>query len=261
MTIPQYSFAKVVGVWAAAALPMGLLGWVANPWLARSIDGASGIHGTARLLLLTVGLVWQFVLTLILVRRESPALAWSVLRERLWLGAPKNPRTGRPEARLWLWLALLIPLFGLSVFVIAPALDGVWLTAFPSLAEPAEYSVASLLEGPGSRALEGAWWFFGLFLLLAVFNTVLGEELLFRGLLLPRMQGAFGRWDWLANGVLFGIYHVHQPWGLPSSVLDGVLLFALPTKLWRCAWVGIAVHSAQSAFFALVLLPAFVESA
>jgi membrane protease YdiL (CAAX protease family) len=39
---------------------------------------------------------------------------------------------------------------------------------------------------------------------LAVFNTVLGEELLFRGLLLPRMNGVFGERDWLANGVLFG---------------------------------------------------------
>ena len=29
-----------------------------------------------------------------------------------------------------------------------------------------------------------------------VFNTVLGEELLFRGFLLPRMNGAFGRRDW-----------------------------------------------------------------
>ena len=38
---------------------------------------------------------------------------------------------------------------------------------------------------------------------MTVFNTVLGEELLFRGLLLPRMNGVFGRRDWLANGVLF----------------------------------------------------------
>lgn len=56
-------------------------------------------------------------------------------------------------------------------------------------------------------------------LILFVFNTALGEELLFRGLLLPRMRGAFGRWDWLANGVLFGVYHLHQPWSTPGSIL------------------------------------------
>jgi membrane protease YdiL (CAAX protease family) len=37
-----------------------------------------------------------------------------------------------------------------------------------------------------------------------LFNTVLGEELLFRGLL-PRIQGAFGLWDWVANGLLFAV--------------------------------------------------------
>ncbi|MBN1306015.1 MAG: hypothetical protein JXA13_16380 [Anaerolineales bacterium] len=37
---------------------------------------------------------------------------------------------------------------------------------------------------------------------MVICNTVLGEELLFRGLLLPRMQGVFGKWDWLANGLL-----------------------------------------------------------
>jgi uncharacterized protein len=33
---------------------------------------------------------------------------------------------------------------------------------------------------------------------------VLGEELPFRGFLLPRMRGAFGRTDWIVNGVLSG---------------------------------------------------------
>jgi membrane protease YdiL (CAAX protease family) len=59
-----------------------------------------------------------------------------------------------------------------------------------------------------------------------VFNTVLGEELLFRGLLLPRMQGAFGRGDWVANGVLFAVYHLHVPWVIiPTLVVDR---FAVP---------------------------------
>ena len=257
-SLPQYSRSQVVSVWAAAALPMAGLGWVVNPLLAHLIDDATGIHGTARILLMTVGLVWQFVLALLLVRREVPTLTWPALRERLWLGQPRSPRTANADVRLWLWLAVLLPLFGLSVFLIAPLLDGAWLAAFPVLAEPPQFSFSQLLE---SRALAGAWWLYGLFLVLALFNTVLGEELLFRGVLLPRMHGTFGRWDWLANGVLFGIYHLHQPWGIPSSIVDGVLLFALPARLFRTAWMGIAVHSAQSVYFALVLLPVMLGRA
>ena len=55
---------------------------------------------------------------------------------------------------------------------------------------------------------------------MMIFNTVLGEELLFRGLLLPRMRAAFGRWDWLVNGVLFGVYHLHLPSSIPANTLD-----------------------------------------
>ena len=81
------------------------------------------------------------------------------------------------------------------------------------------------------------------------FNTVVGEELLFRGFLLPRMKGVFGRRDWLANGLLFGIYHLHMPWAIPTALLDTFIL-AYPSKRYRSALIGIAVHSAQS----LVLL-------
>jgi membrane protease YdiL (CAAX protease family) len=85
------------------------------------------------------------------------------------------------------------------------------------------------------------------------FNTVLGEELLFRGLLLPRMRDAFGRSDWAVNGFLMGVYHLHQPWSIPSSIIAG-LLMAYPTKRFRSAWFGIIVHSTQSVVLAANIL-------
>ncbi len=39
----------------------------------------------------------------------------------------------------------------------------------------------------GHALLGGAWGWFAIIAALVVFNTVLGEELLFRGYLLPRM--------------------------------------------------------------------------
>ena len=58
---------------------------------------------------LTIGLAWQFVLVLLLVRREQGALRWCVLREMLWLRGPKSPKTGRRGGRLWLTVLPLIP--------------------------------------------------------------------------------------------------------------------------------------------------------
>jgi uncharacterized protein len=67
------------------------------------------------------------------------------------------------------------------------------------------------------------------------------------------MNGAFGRGDWLANGVVFAAYHLHVPWVIPVTLLDAFLL-AYPTKRYRSAWIGIAVHSSQSVFVAILVL-------
>ena len=90
--------------------------------------------------------------------------------------------------------------------------------------------------------------------MLAAFNTVLGEELLFRGLLLPRMRGVFGKRDWVANGVLFAIYHLHQPWSIPTTLVDGIFLLAYPSRRFQSAWMGIIVHSKQSVVLITVVL-------
>ena len=100
----------------------------------------------------------------------------------------------------------------------------------------------------------GAWGVLAVFAVNAVFNTVLGEELLFRGVLLPKMQGVFGRWDWLANGVLFGLYHLHQPWVMLASMGRGALLYALPAKRFHSTWMSVIVHSAQSVYFLFLIL-------
>jgi hypothetical protein len=68
------------------------------------------------------------------------------------------------------------------------------------------------------------------------------------------MSGVFGKGDWVANGVLFGLYHLHQPWSIVISIIDGAFFMALPSRRSRSAWMGIAVHSSQSVFFLAVAL-------
>jgi hypothetical protein len=65
-TIPQYSLAQILAIWAAAAVPMAMLGWVVAPALA---SGASTDRQafTTRVMVLTLGLIWQFVLAMIIV--------------------------------------------------------------------------------------------------------------------------------------------------------------------------------------------------
>jgi membrane protease YdiL (CAAX protease family) len=232
VTIPQYSVIKILAIWAAAALPMAALAWIVAPAVTSSFDGPAPLVG-AVLVCLAVGLIWQFVLVAALVWREQRSFRWSVLREALWLRSPRSPRTGRVGGRLWL--------------VVLPLLVGFAAEEeIPTAAHPANHDLSIFLGTDAGHAfLDGAWGWFGVIAVLVVFNTVLGEELLFRGFLLPRMNGAFGRRDWVANGILFAVYHLHMPWAIPSALLD-TLLLAYPSKRYRSAWIGIAVHSAQS---------------
>ncbi len=238
--LPQLGLGRIIATWAAAALPMGLLAWVVAPLLADQLSGP-GALSRAVIVTLSAGLAWQFVLVMILVWREQGTLRWPVLRESLWLRAPRAPRTGRRGGRLWLVLLPLIVAFGAEELVPGPGVV-------------AGHDFVAFLDSHGGHALlMGSWGWFAIIAALAVFNTVLGEELLFRGFLLPRMNGVFGRRDWAANGVLFAAYHVHMPWVIPAALLD-TFIISYPAKRYRSALIGIAVHSAQSVVvLALVL--------
>jgi hypothetical protein len=61
---------------------MGALAWVVAPLVAGQLDGPTPLIRTL-LALLTVGLIWQFVLVLVLVYRERGSLRWSVLSDAL----------------------------------------------------------------------------------------------------------------------------------------------------------------------------------
>jgi hypothetical protein len=250
----QYTLPQILGAWAAAALPMGILGWVVAPALA---SGASTSQQalTIRVMVITVGLVWQFILAMLIVYREEGNLRWATIRRRLWLNTPKDSATGQPRARLWLWLVPLILLIAVWEIALHAPLDHLWVNLFPSLAEPPGFSGRELFASQEARdQLVGAWGFLALFAVNALFNTFLGEELLLRGVLLPKMQGVFGKWDWLANGVLFGLYHLHQPWGIPGNIVSAAFLEAYPARRFRSAWIAIIVHSGQTVYFLFLLL-------
>ena len=95
--IPQYSLGKILLVWAAAAIPMGILGWFVAPALAPDPQNTQ-LFIVTRLAVLTVGLVWQFVLVAFLLYRETGTLRWSKIRQPLWLNTPRSPQTGRSAA-------------------------------------------------------------------------------------------------------------------------------------------------------------------
>jgi uncharacterized protein len=251
----QYSLWQILGIWALAALPMGILSWVVFPAVSPDFNADPLGAGVTRIVLLTIGLVWLFVLSLILVRKEEGNLRWATVKRRLWLNTPRDPKTGEPQRRLWL---LVIP-FVIAIVVwemaLVPIVQKIWVSLFPFLAEPPGYSFGAIFESQEiMQRLVGAWWFFSLFVVFAVFNSILGEEFLFRGVLLPKMEGVFGRWSWVASGVLHAFWHVHQPWVILDTVISAAFLYTFPSWRFRSTWMGVIVHSVQNVFFLFLIL-------
>ncbi len=234
----QYTLWQILGIWALAAGPMALLTWVVAP----AIIPYSPLHpGLTYWLLMIAGMAWEFVVSLAIMYVELGTLRWSAIRQRVWLQKPREPATGRPNSKLFWWLLPALLFTGVVNFGLRPYLDGLITLLFPHLQQPAFTDMSQL----ASPQFQGQWWLLGIVLAHAAFNYFLGEEFLFRGVLLPRMQGVFGKFDWVANGALFGLYHVHKPWSIPGNI---VAAFALtrPSRRFRSNWMAVVVHGVEA---------------
>lgn len=234
----QYGPLTILILWALAAGPMGFIRFYLAPLLTQR----SGMHpGIMYWMLMVAGMVWLFLLSLIVLKLELGRFRWNEIRQRLWLRTPQN-KQGSPAPKLFL---LTIPFILYSFFIEQSGLfDGItqWLEhSLPFLAPP-EYTRIDSLMDPQFRGDIGL---FVLALVSCVFNYLLGEELFFRGILLPKMNGTFGDYDWLLNGVLFAVYHVHKPTDIPLILL-GSLFIAYLNKRTKSFWPSVIIHGVEA---------------
>ncbi len=237
----QYSLGKILAIWAAVALPMPLMAFWLAPGVATKVDHHPML---VTWYFLIAGMVWQFVLSVLLLRRELDEFTWRALSERIWLHAPSDPRSGE---RRWSYLWYLVPAFAFyAIFEMTPLEDVIGrliLIPFPMLARLPELDLGVL----ALEELAGAWWLVPIALVSSLFNYLLGEELLFRGVLLPRMEGVFGRWDWVANSALFALYHLHRPVQMLAFIFGG-LAWSFPSRRFRSIWFAIILHGIEGVF-------------
>ena len=245
----QYTLWQILGIWALVALPMALLSWVVAP----AIIPYSPLHPAITYWLLVIaGMGWQFVVSLVIMYHELGTLHWSAIRQRTWLQMPRDPETDQPKPKLFWWLLPPLLYNALVGIVLIKYLDAPMAWLFPSL-KPAPFMDTSQLASP---EFQGQWWLLGIALISCIFNYFLGEEFLWHGVLLPKMQGVFGKYDWVANSVLFGFYHLHKPWALPSVIATN-LAYSWPARRFRSNWMAIIVHGVEGLPL-LVLVPAVI---
>ena len=65
----QYALWRIIAIWLAGGAPMWILGWLVYPALRQGLPAADA--GLLRIKLLTAGLIWQFVLSMLILYKEE----------------------------------------------------------------------------------------------------------------------------------------------------------------------------------------------
>lgn len=239
VTQEQYSRTKILILWALVTVPMGVFRFLLMPYLVNRVDLHPGI---LYWWLMIVGMMWQFVLSVIILRKELGKLTFLKLKERLWLNHPIDPESGKVIKRVYWWVipiilyAALIEQTGFFSFI-----EEKLILLIPAIESPSFIEIQALMM----PEFRGAWYLVGIALVSSVFNYLLGEELFFRGVLLPKMNGAFGKWDWAVNGLLFAGYHIHKIAEIPLFMV-GSIFYSFLNKKYRSFYPGLLIHGVEA---------------
>lgn len=127
--------------------------------------------------------------------------------------------------------------------LVPPAMKALELTIpdyMPFFLNPAIDPLATdpAILSPGLQ-LSGAYGLLPLIGITLLLN-ILTEELYFRAWMLPKLS-KYGNWGWVANGILFALYHTFQLWLLPTLL---VMSLAVAFVFYRSKslWPPLAIH-------------------
>jgi membrane protease YdiL (CAAX protease family) len=91
------------------------------------------------------------------------------------------------------------------------------------------------------RLTPHEYWLFLAWLPYFFFNIV-GEELMWRGYLLPRQTAALGRYAWILNGFLWAVFHVGIGWRIAILLLPIEFIVPYVVQKRQNTWLGIIIH-------------------
>jgi membrane protease YdiL (CAAX protease family) len=213
---------------AFSATILGLL-----PWMIR--------HGYSQVVtfFVTFGLPLfaMLVASLVFYRLEGRPWTWPAFRDRM--------RLQEPGPRDWLWTLGLVIVAMAGGVLIRPLADV--LSGIHFYDPPPEFItvMTGLRDGTfGGMPMQGRWDIFIMMVIsLAVLN-IGGEELWWRGIILPRQELAFGKWAWLVNGLLWNLFHFfyHTTSGSVVAYLVSTVPLAFVAQQTRNTWPGIVAH-------------------
>jgi len=114
-----------------------------------------------------------------------------------------------------------------------------------SLMKGLELIIGKFDHSPSFMSFEpltkGRYWLLIVWLPYWILN-ILGEEILWRGVLLPRQEIVFGRYTWLIHGCGWGLFHVAFGWQLMIVLIPLIFIQSFVVQKTKNSWTGVIMH-------------------
>jgi membrane protease YdiL (CAAX protease family) len=88
---------------------------------------------------------------------------------------------------------------------------------------------------------KGRYWLLLVWFPYWILN-ILGEEFLWRGIMLPRQEVAFGKYTWIIHGFGWGLFHVAFGWQLLITLIPLIFIQSYIVQKTKNSWIGVIMH-------------------
>jgi membrane protease YdiL (CAAX protease family) len=88
---------------------------------------------------------------------------------------------------------------------------------------------------------KGRYWLLFVWFPYWILN-ILGEEFLWRGVMLPRQEITFGKYAWLIHGFGWGLFHIAFGWQLLITLIPLIFIQSYIVQKTKNSWVGVIMH-------------------
>lgn len=202
----------------------------------------------------TVPMLALLAASVLAYRLEGNVISWPEFKTRF--------RLNKMDGKAWLWAIGLTLFMLLSVGLLS--FTARWLSSFSLLAPPNYWPTELKPAAPGGLtsasvptefmglSLAGNWWIL-LVLLVSLVIATFGEELWWRGYILPRQELAHGNRTWLVHGLLWTAFHLFAPWNL-LAILPGSLALSFVAQRLKNTWPAIIAHGLANGLLVLIVV-------
>lgn len=129
-------------------------------------------------------------------------------------------------------------LWSFAGLVVVGILSGSVMKGFELLVGKFDHSPAFMSFEPLSK---GRYWLLLVWLPYWILN-ILGEEFLWRGVMLPRQEIVFGKHTWLLHGFGWGLFHIAFGWQLLITLLPLIFVQSYIVQRTKNSWIGVIMH-------------------